>query len=117
MPWLHKWNPRIDWLANTVSIPRSPASLPLDYLPQRYLLRWLGLDANRKISRRLDKRQAWLNGEQINKTTISTQIAQATLSADPIVPKWCKDFADVFSEKTHDQLPPHRLLRKSTDLR
>ena len=24
MPWLHKWNPKIDWTANTVSIPRLP---------------------------------------------------------------------------------------------
>ena len=116
MPWLCKWNPRIDWLANTVSIPRSLASPPPDYLPQRDLLCWLGLDADRKISRRLDKRQAWLNREQINKTTISTQIAQATPSVDPIVPKWCKDFADVFSEKTHDQLPPHHPYDHTIDL-
>ena len=46
MPWLHKWNPRIDWLANTVSVPRSPASPPPDYLPQQYLLHWLGLDTD-----------------------------------------------------------------------
>ena len=107
MPWLHKWNPRIDWLSNTVSIPRSPASPPPDYIPQQYLLRWLGLDADQKISCRLNKRQAWLNGEQINKTTISTQIAQAAQLSDPIIPEWCKDFRDVFLEKTHNQLPPH----------
>ena len=104
MPWLRKWNPRIDWLVNTVSIPRSPTSPPPDYLPQRYLLQWLGLDADRKISRRLDKQQAWLNGEQINKTTISTQITQATPLVDPIVTEWCKDFADVFSEKMINSL-------------
>ena len=46
MPWLHKWNPRIDWSANTVSIPRSPASPPPDHIPQQYLLHWLGLDAD-----------------------------------------------------------------------
>ena len=102
-----KWNPRIDWLSNTVSIPRSPASPPPDYIPQRYFLCWLGLDADRKISHRLNKQQAWLNREQINKTTISTQIAQAAQSTDPVIPDWCEDFADVFSEKTHDQLPPH----------
>ena len=34
MPWLHKWNPRIDWLSNTVSIPRSPPSPPPDYISQ-----------------------------------------------------------------------------------
>ena len=108
MPWLCKWNPRINWLSNTVSIPRSLASPPPDYIPQRYLLHWLGLDVDWKISHRLNKRQAWLNGEQINKTTISTQIAQAAQSSDPIIPEWCKDFADVFSEKTHNQLSPHR---------
>ena len=34
MLWLHKWNPRIDWLVNTVSIPKSPVSPPPGYLPQ-----------------------------------------------------------------------------------
>ena len=107
MPWLCKWNPRIDWLSNTISIPMSPASPPPDYIPQQYLLHWLGLDVDQKISHRLNKRQAWLNGEQINKTTISIQITQAAQSIEPVIPEWCKDFADVFSEKTHDQLPPH----------
>ena len=34
MPWLHKWNPRIDWLANTVSVLRSPTSPHPDHIPQ-----------------------------------------------------------------------------------
>ena len=62
---------------------------------------------DRKISNRLHKQEAWLKGEQINKTTISTQIAQTMQSTEPVIPEWCKDFADVFSKKTHDQLPPH----------
>ena len=107
MPWLHKWNPTINWITNTVSIPRTPSPLP-DHIPQRYLLCWLELDADRKISSQLNNRRAWLNREQINKTTISTQIAQAAGSVKPTIPEWCKDFEDVFSEKTHDQLPPHR---------
>ena len=117
MPWLRKWNPRIDWTKNTVSIPKTPSFRPPDHIPQRYLLRWLGLDADRKISNQLNKRQAWLNGEQIHKTTISTQIAQATGSVEPTIPDWCKDFADVFSEKTHDQLPPHRPYDHTIELR
>ena len=72
---------------------------------------------DQKISNRLNKRQAWLNGEQINKTTISTQIAQAAGSVEPTIPKWCKDFADVFSEKTHDQLPSHRPYDHTIELR
>ena len=75
MPWLCKWNPKIDWTANTISIPKSPLSPSSDHMPQRYLLQWLGLDVDQKISNWLNKRQAWLKGEQINKTTISTQIA------------------------------------------
>ena len=107
MLWLRKWNPKINWIANMVSIPKSPLSPPPDHTPQQYLLQWLGFDADRKISNRLSKQQAWLNGELINKTTISTQIAQAAGIAEPAIPNWCKDFADVFSKKTHDQLPPH----------
>ena len=107
MPWLCKWNPMIDWISNTVSIPKSPSLSPLEYIPQQYLLHWLGLDADQKITSRLHKREAWLRGESINKATISTQIAQTTQVTEPVIPEWCKDFASVFSEKTHDQLPPH----------
>ena len=116
MPWLHKWNPTINWITNTVSIPRTPPSPLPDHIPQRYLLHWLGLDADRKISSRLNKRRAWLNGEQINKTTISTQIAQAAGSIEPTIPEWCKDFEDVFSEKTHDQLPSHHSYNHTIEL-
>ena len=38
MSWLCKWNPKIDWLANTVSVPQFPVFPPPDYIPQRYLL-------------------------------------------------------------------------------
>ena len=117
MPWLRKWNPRINWTKNIVSIPKTPSPPFPDHIPQQYLLQWLGLDADRKISKRLNKRQAWLNGEQIHKTTISTQIAQATGSVEPTIPDWCKDFVDVFSEKTHNQLPPHHPYDHTIELR
>jgi hypothetical protein len=54
MPWLRKWNPRIDWSTRTLSLPLIPKdySHP-DHSPQRYLLHWLGLNADRKISKRL----------------------------------------------------------------
>ena len=38
MPWLHKWNPNINWITNTVSIPKSPPPPPPNHIPQRYLL-------------------------------------------------------------------------------
>ena len=107
MLWLRKWNPKIDWILNSISIPKSPSSPSFEYIPQQYLLWWLGLDMDWKISNRLHKQEAWLKGESINKTTISTQIVQAVQAAEPVILKWCKDFADVFSQKTHDQLPPY----------
>ena len=55
MPWLCKWNPKIDWISNTVSIPKSPSPSLLEYIPQQYLLHWLGLNADQKISNRLHK--------------------------------------------------------------
>ena len=58
-----------------------------------------------------------MNGEQINKTTISTQIAQAAGSIEPTIPEWCKDFENVFSERTHDQLPPHHPYNHTIKLR
>ena len=38
MPWLCKWNPRIDWILNTISIPKSPSSPSSEHIPQQYLL-------------------------------------------------------------------------------
>ena len=71
---------------------------------------------DRKISSRLHKWEAWLKGEWINKTTISTQIAQTTQLTEPVIPEWCKDFMDVFSEKTHDQLPSHHPYNHTIEL-
>ena len=95
IPWLCKWNPKIDWISNTVSILKSPSSPPSDHIPQWYLLCWLGLDVNQRISNRLHKQKAWLKGELINKTTISTQVAQAAQVTEPLIPEWCRDFANV----------------------
>ena len=46
--------------------------------------------------------------EQINKITISTQLAQADKPKEIPVPDFCVDFTDVFSEKTYNILPPHQ---------
>ena len=35
---------------------------------------------------------------------------------EPVIPEWCKDFVDVFFEKTHDQLPPHHPYDHTIDL-
>ena len=129
MPWLKKWNPMINWITKQITIPRPIKrrdSVPLheclsswtDFLvPQRYILWWLGMDADLKTARHFEKHKAWLNGENIGKVTISMQIAQETKPQEAILPDWCKDFEDVFSEIMHSQLPPHRLYNHIIDLK
>ena len=56
-------------------------------------------------------------GETVGKVTISTQIAQETKPTEAVLPEWCKDFSDVFSEKSHEKLPPHRLYDHVIDLK
>ena len=75
------------------------------------------MDADLKTARRLKKREAWLSGEIVGKVTISTQITQETKTAEAVLPEWCKDFEDVFSEKSHEKLPPHRPYEHVIDLK
>ena len=55
--------------------------------------------------------------ETVRKVTISTQIAQEMLVQEAVLPEWCQDFSDVFSEKTHDKLPPHQPYDQVIDLK
>ena len=66
------------------------------------------MDADLKTTHHFEQRKAWLAGETIGKVTISIQIAQKTKNQDATLLDWCKVFEDVFSEKTHEKLPPHR---------
>ena len=80
MPWLQKWNPQIDWLAKTLTIPQGinwkdivplHESLPSEVesiIPQRYLLCWLGMDVDLKTTQRLRKREQWLARETIGRS-------------------------------------------------
>ena len=54
--------------------------------------------------------------EQVNKITISTQLAQAEKPKEIPVPNFCTDFSDVFSEKTYDILPPHQSFNHTIDV-
>ena len=56
-------------------------------------------------------------GETIGKITISTQIAQETPAQETTLPEWCNNFSNVFSENTHDKLPPHRPYDHTIDLK
>ena len=75
------------------------------------------MDADLKTACYFEKRKAWLAGENIRKITISTQIAQETKSQEAALPDWCKDFEDIFSEKTHEKLLPHRPYDHVIDLK
>ena len=115
MPWLKKWNPRIDWSCLSMTIPLSPCS----HIP--YHARYLGLDADHELlqlfsslSPAEDDRSlceyhllAGGSSKQIIKITISTQLAQAEKPREIPVPNFCADFTDVFLEKTYNTLPPH----------
>ena len=55
--------------------------------------------------------------ESIQKITLSTQLTQDTKTTEISLPKWCKDFEDVFSEKTYNTLPPHCPYDHTIDLK
>ena len=114
MPWLRKWNPRINWDRFSMSLPPTPCS----QIP--YHTCYLGLNADYEIYHlfslhpskddwSLHEYRLWTegSGEQINKIMISTQLAQADKPKEIPVPNFCRDFGDVFSEKTYNILPPH----------
>ena len=90
MPWLQKWNPIIDW--NTFSINFSPRV-------ERSLHEYPPLEEN------------------INRVTISMELAQAEKPKEISLPDFCSDFTDIFAKSTHDQLPPHRPFDHTIDLK
>ena len=55
--------------------------------------------------------------EYLNKITLSTELAQASKTPDQKIPDWCSDLEDMFSEKTHNILPPHRPYDHAIDLK
>jgi hypothetical protein len=119
MPWLKTRNPRIDWQANTLSLPSSPTTGADDHMtPQRYLLRWLGLDVDQELSQlhaqRYPSEDAVPPSECLPQTTEHINNA---ITKEVIIPYWCKDFEDVFSERTHDRLPPHRSYDHTIELK
>ena len=46
-----------------------------------------------------------------------SQIAQEMPIQEAFLPEWCNDFSNVFSEKTHDKLPPHQPYDHTIDLK
>ena len=102
-----------------MSIPPFPSpSIP-------YHARYLGLDTDHQLSLLISATHPpveddWslheyhlhtgVANEQINKITISTQLAQTNKPKEIPVPDFCSSYANVFSEKTYDTLPHIALL-------
>ena len=101
------------------------------YPNDTYLLRWLGLDVDRELSSLYDQwypskvdvspreylPQEDLLDKSIQKITLSTQLTQDAKTSETSLPEWCKDFKDMFSEKTYDVLPPDRPYDHTIDLK
>ena len=116
MPWLKKWNPKIDWNCLSMTLPPSPRHHIL------YHACYLGLNVDHELfqlfsslspakdDRSLHEYHLLAGGsnEQINKIIISTQLAQADKPKEIPVPNFCTNFTDVFSEKAYNILPPHQ---------
>ena len=115
MPWLKKWNPKINWNCLSMTLPSSPHSYIL------YHARYLGLNADHELFQLFSSlspaEDDWSlceycllaggSDEQINKVTILMQLAQAEKPREIPVPNFCTDFTNIFSEKTYNVLPPH----------
>ena len=96
-----------------------------------YHARYLGLDADHELfqlfsslppakddwSLREYRLLAGGSDKQINKVTISTQLAQAETPKEIPVPNFCTDFSNVFSEKTYNILPPHQPFNHTIELK
>ena len=53
----------------------------------------------------------------IQKITLLTQLAQEAKISEIVIPEWCRDFENVFLEKTYDPPPPHRPYDHTIDLK
>ena len=125
MPWLKKWNPKINWDCLSMTLPLSPCS----HIP--YHARYLSLDTDHELSQLFSSsspaKDDWslreyrlLAGgseEWINKVTISMQLAQAEKPREIPVPHFCTDFTNVLSEKTYNILPPHQPFDHTIELK
>ena len=104
MPWLQKWNPKINWRTSTIDF----CSKDLSIVPNSQGVKRTLCECP-PSNKSTDK--------QVDKLTISTKIAQAEKPKEATILKFCADFANVFLEKTYEQLPPHCPFDHTIDLK
>ena len=90
MPWLKKWNSIINWVNFSINLSPWVERSLREYPPQ---------------------------GEDIAKITISTELTISEQPKNVSIPAFCSDFADVFTESTHNQLPSHQPFDHTIDLK
>ena len=104
MPWLQKWNPRINWRTFTINFcSKDLPIIPNSQGVERTLCEHPPLNESRH--------------EQVDKLTISIKITQTEKPKDTTIPEFYVDFADIFLEKTYEQLPPHCPFDHTIDLK
>ena len=125
MPWLQKWNPKIDWIQYTINLrtsssPETKVHQISDTPNPDNEISWLFSQqypqgVERTLRECPPSKESW--EEQVNKVMISIEIAMAEKPKETPIPDFCADFADVFSEKTYNQLPPHQTFDHAIDLK
>ncbi|KIJ18390.1 hypothetical protein PAXINDRAFT_55043, partial [Paxillus involutus ATCC 200175] len=120
LPWLREVNPIIDWKEGTLTFPdrlKKPRHDSQDQIAQQYLIRYLGMDPDNCLSKRLLKRYDPLFKE-FRKTTISSEIAQEAekKKEKATLPPEYSEFSEIFEKKATDHVPPSRSFDHAIDL-
>ena len=63
------------------------------------------------------KKTISFDNEHIQKTTLSTELTIATKKDEVVLPPQYSDYADIFSERTFDILPPHQDFNHAIELK
>ena len=137
LPWLKKINPRIDWVTETVVIPRKTDQtkalnyktgitqrtnytkptyhefLPNEYerekleYPDETFIRMIWEEQDFPTPNKFRKRGKEFIPD-IRKTTVATELAKASTQTETTLPERYKEYASVFSEEETHQFPPSR---------
>jgi hypothetical protein len=119
LPWLHETNLMINWASCKVhipSLPRSPWHDSPQAIAQRYLVRYLNLNPNRKIARLwkkcLDRYAS--STYDVCGTRVTEEVNQGKPKVE--LPTPFKRFQGVFEKKNMEELPPSHSFNHGVDL-
>ena len=124
MPWLQKWNPKIDWIQYTIDLRTLPPETNDHQIPDapnldNEISQLFSQQYPQGVERTLHEHPPSKEScvEQVNKMMISTKIAMAEKPKEIPILDFCTDFTDIFSEKTYNQLPPHQTFDHAINLK